>query len=152
MSGVQFIYYRLDSLQELRPFPAEDIVVLDWNADLEMIRRFYKKWGAGDDVDPPGPEETEIGQPVAMVRDGEIVSFVGCFFFREGEAELGPVATIPEERGKGYCHRVLSAAARRVLAGGLIATLTTGHDNLAMRAVADAIGMRRVEPPEKAKN
>ena len=152
MAGVQSVHYRLDSMEELRRFPDEDVVCLDWNADLEMIRRFYKKWGAGDDVDPPGPEEAEIGRPIAMVRSGEIVSFVGCFYFREGEAELGPVVTVPEARGKGYCHRVLSSAAKRVLADGLAATLTTGQDNPAMQAVAEAIGMRRVSPPKKAEN
>ena len=144
MADIRYVYYRLDTPEDLRPYSDLDVVCLDWNADLEMIRRFYRKWGAGDDVDPPGPEETEIGRPVALVREGEILSFAGTFYFRDGEAEIGPVATVPEARGKGYGRRVLAAAIKRALEQGLAATLTTGEDNLAMRAVAEAVGMRSV--------
>ena len=144
MADIRYAYYRLDSPEDLRPYPDDEVVCLDWNADLEMIRRFYKKWGAGDDVDPPGPDETEIGHPVALVRAGEILSFAGTFYFRDGEAEIGPVATVPEARGKGYAHSVLAAAIECALGQGLAATLTTGEDNLVMRAVAEAVGMRPV--------
>ena len=149
MINYDHVFYRLDTLADLKANPSGEIVILDWNRDLEMIRRFYKKWGAGDDVDPPGPEETEIGQPVALVRDGEILSFAGTFYFREGEAEIGPVATVPEAQGRGYAHSVLAEAARRALEGGLAVTLGTARGNMAMRAVAEAVGMRQVNPVGK---
>ena len=147
MADIRYVYYRLDTPEDLRPYSDLDVVCLDWNADLEMIRRFYRKWGAGDDVDPPGPEETEIGRPVALVREGEILSFAGTFYFRKGEAEIGPVATVSEARGKGYAHRVVSEAARRALEKGLIVTLATEKGNLAMRAVAEDVGMTRIAAP-----
>ena len=78
------------------------------------------------------------------LRAGEILSFAGTFYFRDGEAEIGPVATVPEARGKGYAHSVLAAAIECALGQGLAATLTTGEDNLVMRAVAEAVGMRPV--------
>ena len=147
MSEYEHVHYRLECLEALKAYPGGDVVVLDWNDDLEMIRRFYKKWGAGDDVDPPGPDETEIGLPVAVVNDGEILSFAGTFYFRKGEAEIGPVATVSEARGKGYAHRVVSEAARRALEKGLIVTLATEKGNLSMRAVAEDVGMTRIAAP-----
>ena len=147
MSEHDYVHYRLECPEALKAYPGEDIVVLDWNDDIEMIRRFYKKWGAGDDVDPPGPDETEIGRPVAVVHDGEIFSFAGTFYFQKGEAEIGPVATVSEARGKGYAHRVVSEAARRALEKGLVVTLATQRSNLAMRAVAEDVGMTRITAP-----
>jgi predicted GNAT family acetyltransferase len=100
-------------------------------------------------VDPPGPEEKEIGLPVALVRDGEILSFAGTFYFQEGEAEIGPVATVPEAHGRGYAHSVLAEAARRALERGLAVTLGTTRENMAMRTVAEAVGMRLVAPADQ---
>ena len=59
------------------------------------------------------------------------------------------MATVSEARGKGYAHRVVSEAASRALEKGLIVTLATERDNLAMRAVAEAVGMRPVAPMDR---
>ena len=143
----EYVYYRLDSLGDLKRFPTDGIQPLDWARDLEMIKRFYRQWGDGDDdIQPPGEDEPEIGQPIALVEDGEILSFTSYWYFREGEAELGAIATLPGERGKGHCRRVISEAARRALERGLVVTLTTGEDNRPMQAAAEAIGMRRTNP------
>ena len=140
------VHYSLDSVNDLIHFPSGEVVRLDWVEDFELIRQFYRHWG-GEDIDAPGEKETEIGQPLALVRDGEILSFMSYFHFREGEEEIGAVATLPEWRNQGLCRRVISEAARQTLERGKTATLTTREDNLAMQAAAEAIGMRRADVP-----
>lgn len=141
----EYIYFHLDSASELIPFPADDIRELDWYADLPMIQRFYRHWGSEDDEDiqPPSKTESEIGNPIALVRGGDIFSFTIPFYFNEGEVEIGAVATLPSEQNKGFCRRVISEAARRILNSGRRAALTTRPLNLAMQAAARAIGMQQ---------
>lgn len=143
MSKLECVYYRLDAMDDLVLFSDEDVRTLDWRVDLAMIRRFYRHW-TEDEIQPP-ESEPEIGDPVALVQDGEILSFAIPFAFKPGEIEIGAVATIPAHQNKGYCRRVIAAAARQILSGHLSATLTTYKDNWAMQAAAEAIGMRRVE-------
>ena len=141
----KLIYFRLDSALDLVSFTNDSIHELDWHADLPMIQRFYRHWGDDEeDIQPPNESEREIGNPIALVRGDDILSFSIFFYFREGEVEIGAVATLPSEQNKGYCRRVISKAARRILASGRCATLTTRSHNLAMQAAATAIGMKRI--------
>ncbi len=135
--------YRLDSLDELTFFPSDEVIGLDWEQDLPAIRAFYRHW-TKDEINPPGEDKQEIGDPVALVRDGEILSFALPFSFRPGETEIGAVATIPRCQNQGLCRRVISALARQILSKGLAATLTTGAENSAMQAAAESIGMKRI--------
>ena len=146
MTG-QYIHFRLDSTSELVSYPTNDIRELDWHEDLLMIQRFYRYWlpKEHEDIQPPAEDEQEVGNPIALVRNDEILSFAIPFSFKEGEIEIGAVATSPSEVNKGYCRRVICEMARRILDSGMCATLTTGPDNLAMRAAARSIGMREID-------
>ena len=106
-----------------------------------MIRGFYRYF-TNDVIDPPD-EGDNCGVPLAIVEDGEILSFAIPFSFKDGETEIGAVATIPSQRNKGLCRIVISEMARRILESGRIATLTTGTENHAMQSAARAIGMKQ---------
>ena len=74
--------------------------------------------------------------------DNEIISFAIPLSFRDGETEIGGVATVPERRNKGFCKALISEMAFRILSDGKAAALTTEKTNIPMRAAAEAIGMR----------
>ena len=76
--------------------------------------------------------------------ENEIISFALPLSFRTGETEIGGVATIPEQRNKGFCKALISEMAFRILRGGKAVTLTTEKTNLPMRAAAKAIGMKEL--------
>lgn len=113
---------------------------LDWRADLAMIRRFYARFGSA-----VHPDEIPryAGNPLAIVQDGDIVSFAIPLSFREGETEIGGVATVPERQNKGFCKALISEMAFRILEEGKAAALTTEKTNLPMQKAAEAIGMKR---------
>ena len=123
-----FVYYRLDSAADLKRGAPCVVRELDWHRDLEAIRRFYARF-----TDTPvNPDEfgPEVGSPLAVMDEGDIVSFAIQLSFREGETEIGGVATVPERRNKGFCKALLSETAFRILDGGKAATLTTERENL----------------------
>ena len=135
-----FVYYRMHPGAEPVRSARFRVRELDWRGDLPVIRRFYARFtDAPIDPDALGPT---VGNPLAILSDdGEIVSFAIPLSLREGETEIGGVATVPESRNRGYCRAVIAEAAARILARGLTAVLTTRRNNLAMRAAAEAIGM-----------
>ena len=126
-----FVYYRLGSLKDLKRYSSGFIRNLDWYADLPLIRRFYARFSS----DPVNPDEfgPHVGKPLAVVLDGEIVSFAIPLSFHEGETEIGGVATVPDHRNKGYCKALISEMAFRILNEGKTATLTTEKTNLSMQ-------------------
>ncbi len=67
-----FVYYRMDSLSELRDVPALPVSALNRRKDLDPIRRFYARFGHTVDPDGFGPY---VGSPLALLRDGGIVCF-----------------------------------------------------------------------------
>ena len=136
-------YYRLESLDELKLFPSDEVREVSWKDELRLIQKIYSHF---TDDEITWEEGDECENPIALVRDGEMLSSVLPFNFNEGEVEMGAVMTVPRQQNKGYCRRVLSEAARRILIQGKAVTLTTDEDNHAMRRVAEAIGMRRVYP------
>ena len=139
-----FVYYRLDSINELKHNALLSCAVrdLDWLEDLDAIRRFYA--GFTDTPVNPGEFDRTVGSPLAVMAEDEIVSFAIPLSFRDGETEIGGVATVPEQRNKGFCKALLSEMAFRILGNGKAVTLTTERTNLPMRAAAEAIGMREV--------
>ena len=139
-----FVYYRLDSINELKHNALLSCTVrdLDWLEDLDTIRRFYA--GFTDTPVNPGEFDRTVGSPLAVMAEDEIVSFAIPLSFRDGETEIGGVATVPEQRNKGFCKALLSEMAFRILGNGKAVTLTTERTNLPMRAAAEAIGMREV--------
>lgn len=139
-----FVYYRLDSINELKHNALSSCAVrdLDWLEDLDTIRRFYA--GFTDTPVNPGEFDRTVGSPLAVMAGNEIVSFAIPLSFRDGETEIGGVATVPEQRNKGFCKALLSEMAFRILGNGKAVTLTTERMNLPMRAAAEAIGMREV--------
>lgn len=134
-----FVYYRIESLNHLRHNPSCSVRDLDWHADLALIRRFYARFSSN----PVNPDEFDpyVGNPLAVIVNGEIASFAIPLSFRDGETEIGGVATVPEQRNKGYCEELISELAFRALEKGRAATLTTEKTNLPMRKAAEAIGM-----------
>ena len=140
--GNPFVYCRLDSIKELKRDASCAVRDLDWHRDLAVIRRFYARF---TDM-PINPDEFDqaIGAPLAVMNENEIVSFAIPLSFREGETEIGGVATVPEQRNKGFCKALIAEMAYRILGNGKAVTLTTEKTNLPMRAVAAAIGMREL--------
>ena len=92
----------------------------------------------------PDEFDQSVGNPQAIIVGDEIVSFAAPFSFREGETEIGAVATAPDQRNKGYCKALISEMAFRILGSGKAVTLTTEKTNLSMRAAAKAIGMKEL--------
>ena len=138
-----FVYYRLDSIKSLlkHNMPC-DVRILDWHKDLPAIQRFYALF-TDKPIDPDELDQT-VGTPLAVMKGNNIVSFAIPFSFHEGETEIGAVATVPDQRNKGYCKALISEMAFRILANGKAVTLTTDQKNLPMRAAAMAIGMREL--------
>ncbi len=137
-----FVYYRLDSVGELRRDAPCAVRELDWRKDLAVIRRFYARF---TDV-PVNPDEFDrtVGSPLVIMEGNDIVSFAIPLSFHEGETEIGAVATVPERRNKGLCKALIAEMAFRILSGGKTATLTTERTNLPMQAAASAIGLREL--------
>ncbi len=137
-----FVYYRLDSANELKHDLSCAVRQLDWHKDLEVIRRFYARFT--DALINPDEFDQTVGSPLAVMDDDGIISFAIPLSFRDGETEIGGVATIPEQRNKGFCKALISEMAFRILSGGKAVTLTTENANLSMRAAAKAIGMKEI--------
>ena len=137
-----FVYYRLDSLKDLKGDASCAVRDLDWQKDLDAIRRFYARFT--DAPFTPDESDRTVGAPLAVMDENGIVSFAVPFSFHEGETEIGAVATVPEQRNKGFCKAILSEMAFRILNSGKAAVLTTEKNNLAMRAAAAAIGMKEL--------
>ena len=134
-----FVYYHIKSLDDLKRDPSCSVRALDWHADLALIRRFYARFNNHQmNPDEFGPY---VGNPFAILQDGEIVSFAIPLSFRESETEIGGVATVPEQQNKGYCKELIAELAFRILSNGKAVTLTTEKNNLPMRKAAEAIGM-----------
>ena len=94
-------------------------------------------------INPDKLDQT-VGAPLAVMNGNEIVCFTIPFSFHEGETEIGGVATIPEQRNKGFCKALISEMAFRILSDGKTAVLTTERTNAPMRAAAKAIGMKEI--------
>ena len=141
MMSNPYVYYRIDSLSDLNRIPSDFVRNLDWHKDLAMIQRFYARFNSTVNPDDFG---LYVGSPLAIIQYGEIVVFAIPMSFREGETEIGGVATVPDQRNKGYCKTLLSEMALRILKSGKSATLTTEKDNLPMQKAAEAIGMKRL--------
>lgn len=135
-----FVYYRLDSVKDLRRFSTHPVRDLDWHRDLAVIQKFYARFT--DVPIDPGEFDPTVGAPLAIMGGNEIVCFAIPFSFHDGETEIGGVATVPEQRNKGLCKALISEAAFRILSSGKSAVLTTERTNAPMRAAAEAIGMR----------
>lgn len=137
-----FVYYRLDSAGELKHDTPYAVRELDWHKDLAVIRQFYARFT--DAQINPDELDQAIGAPLAIMDENEIISFAIPLSFRDGETEIGGVATIPGQRNKGFCKALISEMAFRILDSGKAVTLTTENTNLSMRAAAKAIGMKEL--------
>lgn len=136
-----FVYYRIELLNDLKCNATHSVSDLDWHTDLSLIQRFYVRFG-NNQINPDEFEQY-VGNPLAIIMDGDIVSFAIPLSFRDGETEIGGVATVPDQQNKGYCKALISEMAFRILNEGKTATLTTEKTNLAMQKAAEAIGMKR---------
>lgn len=137
-----FVYYRIESQDNLRRFLPGAVSSLDWHADLPLIQKFYSRFG-NHQINPDELEQY-VGNPLVIIIDGDIVSFAIPLSFRAGETEIGGVATAPDRQNKGYCRALISELAFRILDKGNAATLTTEKTNLPMQKAAEAIGMTRL--------
>ena len=125
-----FVNYRIDSINDLKRNLPGSATELDWHADLTIIREFYARFN--HQIDPDELEQY-VGNPLAITHDGKIISFAIPLSFREGETEIGGVATVPDRQNKGYCKSLISEMAFRILDQGKAATLTTEKTNLFMQ-------------------
>ena len=141
-AGNPFVYYRLDSMKELKRGMLCAVRELDWHKDLPAIQRFYARF-TDTPINPDEFDQT-IGSPLAVMDESEIISFAIPLSFRDGETEIGAVATVQACRNKGFCKALISEMAFRILSSGKAVTLTTDQKNLPMRAAAAAIGMREL--------
>ena len=137
-----FVYYRLDSIKELKHDAACAVRDLDWHKDLPAIQRFYARF-TDTPINPDEFDQT-VGSPSAIMDGNDIISFAIPLSFRESETEIRAVATVPEQRNKGFCKALIAGMAFRILDNGKAATLTTEQENIPMRAAAVAIGMREL--------
>jgi len=85
------------------------------------------------------PDDFEMVDVVAYIRNDEILSFAVIYNINPMELEIGAVSTAPAQRGKGYCTACTSYAAKKILEQGMIASITTMSDNIAMRKVAEKL-------------
>ena len=134
-----YVYYRIDSLADLKHDPGCSVSDLDWHTDLSAIQRFYAWFHHPVNPDEFGPE---VGNPLAVMRDSDIVCFAIPLSFRDDETEIGGVATLPGQRNRGFCKALIAEMALRILKQGKAATLTTEIENLPMQKAAEAIGMK----------
>ena len=137
-----FVFCRIDSMKALKHDATDVVCDLDWHKDLAVIRRFYARF-TDTPINPDEFDQT-IGSPLAIMGENEIICFAIPLSFRDGETEIGGVATVPEQRNKGFCKALISEMAFRILSSGKAATLTTEPSNVPMRAAAKAIGMREL--------
>ncbi len=137
-----FVYYRIDSLTDLKRDSSYSVIKLDWRSDLAMIQKLYARFNKT--VNPDAFDQY-VGNPLAILQDGVIVSFAIPLSFRESEIEMGGVATIPDQQNKGCCKSLLSEMAFRILKNGKAAMLTTEKSNVPMQKAAESIGMKRVQ-------
>ncbi len=135
-----FVYYRIESLNDLKRNATHSVSDLDWHKDLSLIQKFYVRFG-NNQINPDEFEQY-VGNPLAIIMDGDIVSFAIPLSFRDGETEIGGVATVPDQQNKGYCNSLLSEIAFRILKSEKAATLTTEKDNFPMQKAAESIGMK----------
>ena len=136
-----YVYYRMESPKDLKRNLSLSVSALDWHADLTAIRKFYARFNNTVNPDEFGEY---VGNPLAIIVDGDIVCFAIPLSFREGETEIGGVATVPDRQNKGYCKTLIAEMAFRILDQGRAATLTTEKTNLSMQKAAEAIGMKRL--------
>ena len=136
-----YVYYRLESPKDLKRNLSLAVSALDWHEDLIAIRKFYARFNNTVNPDEFGEY---VGNPLAIIEDGDIVCFAIPLSFREGETEIGGVATVPDRQNKGYCKTLIAEMAFRILDQGRAATLTTEKTNLPMQKAAEAIGMMRL--------
>ncbi len=137
-----FVYYRIDSTEDLKHDSFCAVRELDWHKDLTVIQRFYARFA--DTLINPDEFDQTVGSPMAIMNENEIISFAIPLSFQDGETEIGGVATVLEQRNKGFCKALISEMAFRILTNGKAVTLTTEQTNTSMRAAAKAIGMREL--------
>ena len=108
-----FVYYRLDSIKELKHDAACTVRDLDWHKDLAVIQKYYARFTDA----PINPDEFDqtVGSPSAIMDENGIISFAIPLSFREGETEIGAVATVPEQRNKKILDGVKALAYRPLI-------------------------------------
>ena len=136
-----YVYYRMESPKDLKRDLSFAVSDLDWHADLTAIRKFYAR--LNNAVNPDEFDEY-VGNPLAIIQEGDIVCFAIPLSFREGETEIGGVVTVPDQRNKGCCKALIAEMAFRILRQGNAVTLTTEKTNLPMQKAAEAIGMKQL--------
>lgn len=139
-------HYKLEEHSQLKDFSKDNLYILDWKNDFDLINQYYKEGFGIYDLPKDDPDYSSILKVVAYIIKGKIVSFAAIMKLTEDELEIGAVSTMETERNKGYSKATISLAGELILNEGEVASLTTGEDNYAMQKVAESIGMIKVEP------
>ena len=69
-----FVYFRLDSIGELKRNTSCSVRELDWHKDLAVIQRFYARF-TDTPVNPDEFDQT-VGAPLAIMDQNDIVFIV----------------------------------------------------------------------------
>ena len=133
------VYYKLTNMKDLNMVNDENVYSIDWDNNFELINKYYKDKFGIDDLQKDDPDDFEMVDVVAYIRNDEILSFAVIYNINPMELEIGAVSTAPAQRGKGYCTACTSYAAKKILEQGMIASITTMSDNIAMRKVAEKL-------------
>lgn len=144
------VYYKLSNIKNLKIIKDENVHSIDWNNNFELINKYYKERFGIEDLQKDDPDDFEMIDVVAYIQNDEILSLAIIYNIKPMELEIGAVSTAPEYRGKGYCTACVSYAAKKILERGMIASITTMSDNIAMRKVAE--NLQFVENRESSKN
>jgi GNAT superfamily N-acetyltransferase len=97
-------------------------------------------WLAADHPAVPAWLHPFGGEVLVVLDDtGSYLAGVGIKRHHETGSEIA-VGTEPAARGRGLARRLVAQAARRIVAGGAVATYLHAPDNVASAHVADASG------------
>lgn len=138
-----YVRYRLTGADDFRKIDDPHVVLMDLQADFDKIGPYYLELGVDDMTSDPFPEYV---QAIGYVKDDQLLGFLMVMHLEnDGTLEIAAVSVHPQERGRGYGTALISRAAEWILERGMISSLTTGTENLAMRLAAEKIGMRSAE-------
>ena len=125
---------------DFQRFDDPHVVLMDLQADFDIIEPYYLHMGVDDMTADPFPEYI---QAVGYVKDDVLLGFLMIMHLEEdGTLEIAAVSVLPEMRGNGIGKPLISRAAEEILAKGKIPSLTTKAVNTAMRRCAESIGMK----------
>ena len=69
------VYYKLANMKDLNMVNDENVYSIDWDNNFELINKYYKDKFGIDDLQKDDPDDFEMVDVVAYIRNDEILSF-----------------------------------------------------------------------------